>query len=312
MKSFLFLLLISSQSFACPYEHKIPEKNNILGTSRGIKDALLSLRNPSTVTKEQFIQSQQIIKNLYNSEFKKRGFELSIEGTWEDGSDQAFAVPVIINPIFGGQKQEVRKVFVTGGFARSSYMTQETLFMTLCHEVGHHIAGYPFKNSKGWIPSNEGQSDYFATAKCMKLVYRNMIADNSFIALTKTIPQLVQDECSDIYSTIDEQNLCWRLSLASRQMGRVLDSHYVDKDSILELAPWMPYSSSVDETYDEHPRANCRMLTYYQGVLCNLDPSTPFSMTNEYGGACVSKDGDSTGSRPSCWFKSKFNSEGNL
>ena len=52
----------------------------------------------------------------------------------------------------------------------------------------------------------------------------------------------------------------------------------------------------------DYPSAKCRMTTMYQGALCNVDPKSAFSSSEEVTGACHRKNGDDLGLRPQCWF----------
>jgi len=56
-------------------------------------------------------------------------------------------------------------LFFFGGLAQMSEMTPQGAALILCHELGHGIAGAPWKqNSKSSV---EGQADFFATRFCL-------------------------------------------------------------------------------------------------------------------------------------------------
>lgn len=60
----------------------------------------------------------------------------------------------------------IHHLFFFGGLARLPEMNQEGAALILCHELGHGIAGPPFK--EGSSSAVEGEADYFATYSCMR------------------------------------------------------------------------------------------------------------------------------------------------
>lgn len=83
--------------------------------------------------------------------------ELRIEGDWRDGTVNAYA----------SRQGSVCHVQMFGGFARVSTMDKYALADVACHEVCHHIGGYPTYDGE---MACEGQSDYCAQG-CMEKVY---------------------------------------------------------------------------------------------------------------------------------------------
>ena len=68
------------------------------------------------------------------------------------------------------------KVIMFGGLARRPEITADGFLLVVCHELGHHLAGYPFIDD--WA-ANEGQADYFATQSCTKNIWQNDNETNS-------------------------------------------------------------------------------------------------------------------------------------
>lgn len=58
-------------------------------------------------------------------------------------------------------------ISIWGGMITHPELTQNTLGLLLCHELGHFLGGPPLKSRDGWS-STEGQADYFSSAKCAK------------------------------------------------------------------------------------------------------------------------------------------------
>jgi hypothetical protein len=54
---------------------------------------------------------------------------------------------------------------VWGGMLKHPLMTENSLKLLLCHEMGHVLGGAPLKSRNGWS-STEGQSDYYSSLEC--------------------------------------------------------------------------------------------------------------------------------------------------
>ena len=56
---------------------------------------------------------------------------------------------------------------VWGGMLHHKLMTEQTLLLLLCHEIGHCLGGPPTKAKGGWS-STEGQADYYSSFDCAR------------------------------------------------------------------------------------------------------------------------------------------------
>lgn len=289
--SFVFLFT-SSISLACPLNSETQCFSEM--KSANIKLTPPNIMASSTVTLAEYNSIFDKIRRIYTPIFAQSGFELLLESDWNDGTLQAFSTAKIKNP-------HRRKVYVSGGYARKNLQSKETLLTTICHEIGHHLGGYPQMSGQSWPASAEGQADYYATSKCMKLVLQDEVALNKQIAESADVPEFVKDECSKQFSTSDEQNLCIRLAVASEKQGQSFMSETMASFIHLDNMD----TSKVDSIDYTHPRASCRMTTLYQGALCNLNPRTAFSINEELTGGCHAKNGHQLGVRPLCWFLPK-------
>ncbi len=68
-------------------------------------------------------------------------------------------------------------IMMTGGLARHPMMTKDAFLLIVCHEIGHFLGGAPKQlrgntSLRSWS-SVEGQADYFATTKCLPLVFQD-------------------------------------------------------------------------------------------------------------------------------------------
>jgi len=108
------------------------------------------------ISKGAFDRVMDRIESAYAPIFAAQGCPLILHRSWSDGTVNAQAWKS------GGACH----VEMFGGFARYPGMTEGALTEIACHEVGHHLGGFPYY--AGSSMSVEGQADYFATGSCMK------------------------------------------------------------------------------------------------------------------------------------------------
>jgi hypothetical protein len=209
---------------------------------------------------------------------EKLNSELIVFKSWSSNTINAFA------------ERARGKVMINlfGGLARHPVVTRDGIDAVLCHELGHHLGGYPKKSGNRWS-SAEGQSDYYATMKCLRLYWQN---ENNEI---QGVPELVRTECAQSFSTRNEQALCERMSLAGKSVARLIQ--VLDHDS-LEPRFETPEPERARRMVYTHPFAQCRLDTFYQGSLCSVSPYEDFDDLNPLIGSCNT----GLGARPPCWF----------
>ncbi len=212
--------------------------------------------------------------------------ELIVYGSWASNTVNAYA------------ERDDKKIMITiyGGLARHKAITKDGFMAVFCHELGHHFGGYPKKSTNRWS-SAEGQADYYASMKCLRRLWKD---EDNFLALSNvTVPQKVKDECAQTYTSVKEQALCQRMSLAGRSVALMIQD--LDHDSI-EPKFETPETSVVRSMNYMHPYAQCRLDTYFNGAICPVPEYQEFSDSEETEGSCHPKLGDSRGNRPRCWF----------
>lgn len=248
-----------------------------------------------TVTKAEFDEAIKDIEDLYTPIFKdKYSAELDIERDWEDGTVNAYAQQI----------GNVWKVKMFGGLARHEHVTQDGFRAVICHEVGHHIAGAPRKSSRwggtSWA-SNEGQSDYFATSKCLRKLFESQREETvKFYNEIKSKDNLVaKKKCDEVFSSEVESAVCLRTSLAGKSLAKLLGSLRGNAD--VEFST--PDQSVVSATNHNHPAGQCRLDTYFHGSLCDKSHEVDPSMTDAATGYCVRSESYVDGVRPLCWYK---------
>jgi hypothetical protein len=205
----------------------------------------------SGVSEEQFNSIIEKAKTLYTDVVKASGGTLSIRGRWTDATVNASATQM-----FGSWQ-----VNMYGGLARRAEVTADGFTMVLCHELGHHLAGFPYVS--GWA-ANEGQSDYFATNHCSQLFWGEETEINA--QARAVIAEVPKAQCDAAWQTEDAQNLCYRTMLAGKSLGDLLAALKT------ETVNWdTPDTSVVTTTNHAHPAAQCRLDTYMAGAVCTSD-----------------------------------------
>ncbi len=262
----------------------------------------------SGVSRARFAQVLSAAIAVYEPVFRSRGEKLIVRGLWGNPDLNASAYPGR-DPIEvlerGGGSGEVdmrfRRVDIYGGLARHPEMTADGLLMVLCHEIGHHIGGLPVAGGS-WSASNEGQSDYFAAAKCMRKVLEKV--DNVAAASRMPVDASVRNKCMAAHQRdAKEAALCVRTSMAGLALAKVLS----DLGGDGRVGFRTPDRSVAAQTDNAHPAAQCRLDTYLAGALCRVSHESDLSFESPLKGACVPERAtNSSGIRPACWFNPKF------
>lgn len=274
------LATASAPTLACENNDFFPE--NDLQFPVGIKTTGLSEVQYNNVLDKVFA--------VYGSLVKAQGGNLILNRKWTNSSVNA-------GTYRDGQNWYIN---VYGGYARHPYATEDALTLVLCHEIGHHLGGAPKKQIKedSWS-STEGQSDYFATLKCLRRVFRK--DDNLTIVNNLRVPKYVRAKCELSFPKIEHAAICMRTSMAGQSVANV-DA----ETSKLPLTFFStPDQNQVEMTYERHPVPQCRLDTYFQGSLCDVSPFVSVSQAFEMKGTCHPKLGFSIGNRPNCWYREK-------
>lgn len=253
-------------------------------------------RDDANITKAQFDQIIANAKTIFGPIVKDLGGSLSIRGNWDDSTVNASAT------------QFLGTWFVNmyGGLARRPEITPDGFVLVLCHEIGHHLGGFPFVSSWG---ADEGQADYFATNHCAAKVWGDDLDGNALAR--DAIEPTPKAACDDVWQTEGEQNLCYRTVIAGKHLADLLGAlkhQTVSYDAV--------DTTAVDTTNDDHPAAQCRLDTYTAGALC----TAPYDHSVIPGKGDSDEDGEQDaakfscttygqythGLRPRCWFKPRL------
>jgi hypothetical protein len=197
-----------------------------------------------------------------------------------------------------------------GGLARRPEVTADGFQLVVCHELGHHFGGFPFRPMT-WA-ANEGQSDYFATQSCARQLWSADSDRNAEFALTAH-PE-ARTACDESWITTEERNLCYRIAEAGLSLGTLLAAIGDQKEPDFST----PSEEKVKKTKHTHPKAQCRLDTYLAGAICSV-PFNPTEIpgkelpafnrgnkraeTEAMGVSCsLYNPLQRVASRPGCWF----------
>lgn len=251
------------------------------------------------ITENEFKSVISEFIKVNKSLVKEKGYELVIQNKWDDSTVNA-------STYVNGKKWIINAY---GGLARYEGMTSDAYTMVLCHELGHHLGGFP---SIGWA-SNEGQSDYYATSKC----FPRMSASKKKVS---NVPGIVTQQCSLLHKSQDEIDMCEKSSMVGFELASVLNSlarlftpmnctlnpikpFSCPQNFLTDISFSTPDQSEVSKTFNGHPEAQCRLDTYFAGAICNMPHNEDFSSSDPVAGACSEERGDKIGIRPRCWYK---------
>lgn len=244
---------------------------------------------PAGISQAEFNEAMDRLVKYYLKDVEAQGLKLRINRLWENETVNASAQR-------SGSTQVLN---MYGGLARHPQITFEGFSLVLCHEFGHHNGGAP-KNG-GWFGSwatNEGGSDYFATLKCLRRIFSE--DDNAAIVAARSteLDFVAVEACTKTYPEDYDRDLCLRMSLAGQSVANFFAN--MKKD---EKAPRFdtPDLSEVSRTNNNHPATQCRLDTYFAGMLCPVKETDKVSDTDYQAGSCY-KPRDVDGTRPRCWF----------
>lgn len=235
------------------------------------------------ITRTQFDEVLDRVALEYAGEVAAHGGRLVMERKWSDATVNAYAYREGRNWI----------VSMYGGMARHSRIDYDGFLAIACHEVGHHLGGAPLFTGDDWA-TVEGGADYYATLKCLRRVFRN--DDNEKILARRKLDPTAVATCQAQYPEKQEQLICTRAVMAGLTLGSV--GADLERSPLPKLTT--PDRRRVRVTFEDHPNAQCRTDTYFEGSLCRASVAQPMSNVDYRIGSCASTG--VRGTRPRCWF----------
>lgn len=267
MKILLPIIFFSLPTLAC--ESFLPENNLKIPISKKLNE----------IDELSYNEVLEKVEKVYSPIAERYGGKLNIQRMWSS--------EVVNAGTYKDGKEWVIRMY--GGLARHQAITKDALALVVCHEIGHHIGGAPKKtidNKTHWA-TTEGQADYFATLKCLRRIWMNEPYENN------SLPPKVSELC--------QTPLCKRIAMAGLSVSKMNASVTGASDTSFDL----PDETIVEATYEMHPKAQCRLDTYFAGAVCRVDVSENVSQTDETKGTCHPIKKSEIGNRPLCWFKPK-------
>lgn len=255
-----------------------------------------SLEAKSGITQAQFNAVIDRAEKIFKPIVAKQGGTLAVQRLWSDSTVNADAE----------QYGSTWNVNMYGGLARRKEITEDGFAMVLCHEIGHHLGGYPYVED--WA-ADEGQADTFATGPCAKLIYNG---DKANASARSQIPAVAKAKCDAVYSDQEAQDLCYRVLLGGKSTADLLAALGNEKVDFAAKDP-----GQVTTTDHTHPAAQCRLDTYVASAICTgvWDSSVIPGKVNGTGvnsvatqtqsGLYYCQDAVATPNalRPRCWYK---------
>ncbi|MGZ3721619.1 MAG: hypothetical protein ACXVA9_01730 [Bdellovibrionales bacterium] len=238
----------------------------------------------SNMSQSDFDTVLDRLQKIYDPIIAAKGGIFKIERAWTDDTVNAYA----------DRSGKTWLIHMYGGMARHPKLTGDGFALVACHELGHHLGGAP--QFQGNWASIEGEADYYATLKCARRLFEN--DDNGKILASMTVDKDVIAACAQEFGGKQDQEICQRSAMAALSLGAVaadLGGNPVPQFNT-------PDTTVVKSTDPDHPQAQCRLDTYYNGATCKVPYSQELSDTDYHQGACADTATFAHGNRPLCWF----------
>lgn len=290
-----FLILVATFLAASAHASFLP-RNTVYLEEQGLGEP--------QITEEIFKARIEKLQTTYAPVISQFGGRLSIKGDWKSKQVNAYATQMLM----------FWKVIVTGSLARRPELSPDGMTLIVCHEIGHHLGGFPFSEGTpfgGRWASVEGQSDYFSTFVCAKKMWKEELTENAkFRELVNTLPRL---QCDTSYESDADRDLCYRTSVALESviatMAALMKKPMPQYDT--------PDTNIVTATSEAHPKVQCRFDTLYAGAICPVKTDETLIPGKKVKGgrrgseaekeaamlSCSLLRNFTVGVRPACWFK---------
>ncbi len=280
MKLFFLILFLVSPVYPCSMD----------GTQGLLPANQLSYKAIPGAAGIGYSQFQKVIDHIekvYAPIFSKMSPRLTIQRNWHSETVNAFA----------SLSYSWRLIDIHGGLARHPLMTEDGFALVVCHEVGHHLGGFPAPVVLSHAAlSSEGQADYFSTLKCLRRYF--LRDDNQKIVKNLAAPEKLIENCQESFRDKEDAAICVRSALAGLDFAKVSAS-LRGSDFPTLMTPEKRIALVTDHDY---PSPQCRLDTFVQGAICPVAMQEDNSETDETGGVCHAFNNHTKGMRPACWF----------
>ena len=163
-------------------------------------------------------------------------------------------------------------IFFFSGFGSLPHMTPDAAVMTICHELGHGLAGPPYKDG---FPgeaeiSIEAMADDYAVRVCFPRMAKRIPAP-SFVRAVENA-EFVTKECETRFHDTDSRQYCRRV-FAALEFER---HYYRTSPDILEETSFEAKDPSVvtkiETKADYYPHSQCRIDTMVAALFNERRP----------------------------------------
>ena len=165
----------------------------------------------------------------------------------------------------------------------------------LCHELGHIFGETPAADQISQPISPEAESDYFASAVCLKKLFR------AYPSRTiQMVDPMVSMNCLSVYKDAQERELCERIAMSGLNFFTALRTSLLKTKAIMSSDTFYAqpdFSKKETRYFDFYPSLQCRTETIAAGAYC--DTSENLWSIGEKNWHCKS----GIGARLGCWFK---------
>lgn len=222
-------------------------------------------RTTSTVTATSFVTIPHIINALHTKDFQAINATVTLTHDWEKPFFTAWAAQ---------DKPNQYSLNFWGGLARIPGMNDEGMALTACHEVGHILGGTPrIKIPQFLWSSAEGQSDYYATSKCLK-TYFKYLHQTVKLKVPQTLSETAFTLCRTSFAQETDFLVCLNTHKGIEAFAAML-MHLTQYER--EFSIETPSRERVRETmFDSYPEPQCRLDTLVAGALGNPRPGCWF------------------------------------
>jgi len=287
MKNLLIAVfaLVSSVAFAAPVDSFLPPNKMLIPLRHSAHETLIE---------KEFHEILDEAEQVYAPIVAAHGAVLEMRRAWEDGTVNAWTT----------REGKTWIVQMYGGLARHAAVTPDAFRIVVCHELGHQLGGYPFKRDYSgkirWA-SAEGQSDYYATSKCMRRLFKNdsNVQIVSRMKKAKEVHPKVDAMCKKSFEDADDYAICVRSAMGGIALANLFANLSKDTASIDVTAP-----ATAKTNFDGYPKSQCRLETFVAGAVCAADYRLNPTSTNANFGYCAYEKGED-GFRPLCWYNPK-------
>lgn len=323
---------------------KTHRRGPIVTYARAYLTLILGLGGPSEALASQFLTLDQNFTPTHQSAqapatpdsltTDQRRFQALIEATLATFQSHAAAHRARLTSVIhwnssGAGAFTLRKdggttweIWFYDGITRLPYVTPDLILSVACHEVGHHLGGYPFK-ANGWAAA-EGQADYFAIHACLPAVWEHLEENplpSDLVEYPSPADSAPQSETADP----DLASRCQRAFREPQRLAtclraaRLMAAVRLYEGGGTRAPPRFdtPDLHVVSETVLTHPSPQCRLDTQIAAMLCGrvFDFDTIPGLGRDGIGRnsaeaeldssrylCGPEDTSTAARRPLCWF----------